>query len=56
VIPGYHCMSADEAVMRQKEGWQFLAIGSELKFMLSATSEVLKKVGAERAAREMAKY
>jgi 4-hydroxy-2-oxoheptanedioate aldolase len=56
VIPGLHCMSADEAVMRQEEGWQFLAIGSELKFMLSATSDVLKKVGAGRPARDMAKY
>ena len=56
VIPGYHCMSAEEAVMRQEEGWQFLAIQSELKFMLSATAEALKKAGGGRAAKDMAKY
>jgi 4-hydroxy-2-oxoheptanedioate aldolase len=49
-------MTADEAVMRAEQGWQFLAIGSELKFMLSGTADVLKKAGAERGNREMAKY
>ena len=56
VIPGYHCMSAEEAVMRQEEGWQFLAIQSELKFMLSATAEALKKAGGGRTAKDMARY
>jgi len=28
VAPGYHCMNADEAVMRIAEGWQFLAIAA----------------------------
>jgi 4-hydroxy-2-oxoheptanedioate aldolase len=56
VAPGYHCMNADEAVMRIEEGWQFLAIGSELKFMMNGTTEVLKKVGANRVSGEMAKY
>ena len=56
VAPGYHCMNADEAVLRLSEGWQFLAIGSELKFMLNGTADVLKKVGAGRAKGEMAKY
>jgi 4-hydroxy-2-oxoheptanedioate aldolase len=56
VTPGYHCMTADEAAMRAEQGWQFLAIGSELKFMLSGTAEVLKKAGAGRGTKEMAKY
>jgi 4-hydroxy-2-oxoheptanedioate aldolase len=56
VAPGYHCMSGEEALMRIEEGWQFLAIGSELKFMLSGTAEVLKKVGTVRKSGEMAKY
>jgi 4-hydroxy-2-oxoheptanedioate aldolase len=56
VAAGYHCMNADEAVMRIEEGWQFLAIGSELKFMMNGTAEVLKKVGAGRGSGEMAKY
>jgi 4-hydroxy-2-oxoheptanedioate aldolase len=56
VAPGYHCMSADEALMRIDQGWQFLAIGSELKFMMSGTAEVVKKVGAGKGVGEMAKY
>jgi 4-hydroxy-2-oxoheptanedioate aldolase len=56
VAPGYHCMSGEEAVMRIEEGWQFLAIGSELKFMMNGTAEVLKKVGTSRGGGEMAKY
>jgi 4-hydroxy-2-oxoheptanedioate aldolase len=56
VIPGYHCMTGDEVAMRLEEGWKFLAIGSELKFMLNGTADVLKKIGAGRPAREMAKY
>ncbi|HYV37089.1 MAG TPA: aldolase/citrate lyase family protein [Gemmataceae bacterium] len=56
VAPGYHCMNPDEALLRLEEGWQFLAIGSELKFMMNGTAEVLKKVGAGRGSGEMAKY
>jgi 4-hydroxy-2-oxoheptanedioate aldolase len=43
-------------LMRIEEGWQFLAIGSELKFMLSAAEAVLKKLGARSGSGEMAKY
>src|SRR5437773_6062819 len=33
VAPGIHCGSAEEANLRIAEGWQFIAIGSELKMM-----------------------
>jgi 4-hydroxy-2-oxoheptanedioate aldolase len=56
VAAGVHCMSGEEAAVRAEEGWQFLAIGSELKFMLSAATEVVKKAGLSRSAGEMAKY
>jgi 4-hydroxy-2-oxoheptanedioate aldolase len=56
VAAGYHCMNAEEILMRIEEGWQFLAIGSELKFMLSAAEAVLKKLGARSGSGEMAKY
>jgi 4-hydroxy-2-oxoheptanedioate aldolase len=56
VAPGYHCMNADEAVMRLEQGWQFLAINSELKFMMDGLGAVLKKVGASRTSADMAKY
>jgi 4-hydroxy-2-oxoheptanedioate aldolase len=56
VAAGYHCMNADEVLMRIEQGWQFLAIGSELKFMLSATADIMKKVGTAVGNSEMAKY
>src|SRR5579862_4902645 len=33
VAAGYHCTTAEEAQHRIEEGWQFLAIASELKMM-----------------------
>jgi 4-hydroxy-2-oxoheptanedioate aldolase len=57
VAPGVHCGSADEANLRIAEGWQFLAIGSELKMMLSgAAAEVNKLTGGAAPKAEMAKY
>jgi 4-hydroxy-2-oxoheptanedioate aldolase len=56
VAPGLHCGSAEEALLRIEEGWQFLAIGSELKMMLTAAGDIVKKIGAGRAGGEMAKY
>src|SRR5262245_64514 len=54
VPAGIHCYSADEANRRIAEGWQFIAIGSELKMMLNgAAAEVEKLGGAEK---ELAKY
>jgi 4-hydroxy-2-oxoheptanedioate aldolase len=55
VAAGLHCTSAEEARHRIEEGWQFIAISSELKFMLDGTSEVLRRLGAG-AKGEMAKY
>ena len=46
IAPGLHCGTPEEALMRAEEGWQFIAIASELRFMLKATSEVVEKLGA----------
>jgi 4-hydroxy-2-oxoheptanedioate aldolase len=55
VAPGIHTFSADEANARIEEGWQFIAISSELKMMLNgAAQEVQKLTGAKKV--EMAKY
>jgi 4-hydroxy-2-oxoheptanedioate aldolase len=55
VPAGLHCGSADEALARIEEGWQFIAITSELKMMLTgAAQEVQKLKGGAKA--EMAKY
>src|SRR5262249_15458464 len=55
VPAGLHCGSAEEALRRIEEGWQFLAIGSELKLMLTAVGDIMKKLGTGRGG-EMAKY
>src|SRR5207253_6253620 len=56
VAPGLHCMSAEEARVRIDEGWQFIAIGSELRMMLDAAGKVVKQLGAAPQGGEMAKY
>jgi 4-hydroxy-2-oxoheptanedioate aldolase len=55
VPAGLHCGSPEEVRMRIEEGWQFLAIASELRMMLDAVSGVMQKLGG-RAKTESAKY
>lgn len=55
VAPGFHCGNAEEVKMRIEQGWQFLAVASELKMMLNGTSEIVQKLGLQRQG-EMAKY
>lgn len=55
VAPGCHCGSAEEARARIEEGWQFLAITSELKMMLDGANSVVRGLGA-KAKGELAKY
>lgn len=56
VAAGYHCTSPEEVLHRIEEGWQFLAIGSELRMMLNGANEIVKRLGIERPKGEMAKY
>jgi 4-hydroxy-2-oxoheptanedioate aldolase len=42
VPAGIHCFSAEEARRRADQGWQFLAINSELRFMLDGAVAALK--------------
>jgi 4-hydroxy-2-oxoheptanedioate aldolase len=56
VAAGVHCGSAEEARLRIEEGWQFLAVGSELRMMLNGANEIVQKLGAGRGKGEMAKY
>jgi len=55
VAAGYHCSTPEEVQMRINDGWQFLAIGSELKMMLTGAGDIIKKLGAGTK-QEMAKY
>jgi 4-hydroxy-2-oxoheptanedioate aldolase len=56
VAPGLHCGTAEEALLRIEEGWQFLAVASELRMMLNGVSEIVQKLGISRPKKEMAKY
>jgi 4-hydroxy-2-oxoheptanedioate aldolase len=55
VAPGLHCTSGEEARHRIEEGWQFVAIASELRLMLNGVNEVLGKLGTRQKG-EIAKY
>lgn len=56
VAAGVHCGSAEEARIRIDEGWQFIAIASELKMMLNGAGAIMAGLGEEKSARELAKY
>ncbi len=56
VAAGIHCFSAAEVNQRAAEGWQFMAINSELKMMLNGAAAELQKIGSVKAPQETAKY
>jgi 4-hydroxy-2-oxoheptanedioate aldolase len=55
VPAGLHCGTAEEARLRIAEGWQFIAIGSELRMLLNAAADVIQRLGGAQKG-EMAKY
>jgi 4-hydroxy-2-oxoheptanedioate aldolase len=55
VAAGIHCIVTEEVPMRIAEGWQFLAIGSELRMMMNGVNDVIDKLGL-KGGKEMAKY
>jgi 4-hydroxy-2-oxoheptanedioate aldolase len=42
--------------MRIEEGWQFIAITSELKMMLDGAAAVLRGLGGDRLSSDLARY
>ena len=56
VPAGLHCGTAAEARHRIEEGWQFLAVASELRMMLDAAGEVVRQLGLQKQKGEAAKY
>jgi 4-hydroxy-2-oxoheptanedioate aldolase len=56
VPAGLHCGTAEEARHRIEEGWQFLAVGSELRMMLDGVNQVSAALGLQRPGGEIAKY
>jgi len=56
VPAGLHCGTAEEVLHRIDEGWQFLAVASELRMMLNGANDIMQKLSGERQKKDMAKY
>ncbi len=53
---GLHVQTPADALRRINEGWQFIAVASELKMMLEGASSIVRQVNPERQAAEIARY
>jgi 4-hydroxy-2-oxoheptanedioate aldolase len=53
---GLHVLTAEDALRRAQQGFQFIAVASELKFMLDASADVLRKINPEKVETDLAKY
>lgn len=49
VAAGIHCFSPESVAERIAQGWQFLALGSDLQLMLNDAERGLKALGLDRA-------
>jgi 4-hydroxy-2-oxoheptanedioate aldolase len=56
VAAGVHVTSVEEARIRLEEGWQFLAVASELKMMLDGAAAIVRGLGLEKSKGDLAKY
>lgn len=52
---GIHTFSLEEAKTRIEEGWQFIAVASELKFMVDGAARIIDGLGL-RTASDLARY
>ena len=55
VAPGIHTFSLEEAKQRIDEGWQFIAVNSELKFMTDGAKRIADGLGLSRGG-DLGKY
>jgi 4-hydroxy-2-oxoheptanedioate aldolase len=53
---GLHVLTAADALRRAREGWQFIAVASELKMMLEGAADLARQVAAQPASDDLAKY
>ncbi len=56
VASGLHVFSIEDAHRRLAEGWQFVAVNSELKFMMQGAADVAGAFAPRPAAGDVAKY
>lgn len=53
---GLHVQSIEDVRRRIEEGWQFIAIGSELKMMVSEAARICQALGLEPERGDLARY
>jgi 4-hydroxy-2-oxoheptanedioate aldolase len=53
---GLHVLTAADALKRASQGWQFIAVGSELKMMLEGAAAIARDVDPRNSAGDLAKY
>ncbi len=53
---GIHTMSAEDAVRREEQGMQFLAIGSDMRFMALAAQQAIEQAKPDLKAQEITRY
>ena len=53
---GLHVSSAADAMKRAAQGFQFIAVGSDLKLMMDGAAELVRGTNPDRAHGEIAKY
>ena len=56
IASGLHVFSIEDAKRRLEEGWRFVAVNSELKFMLTGAGEVAKAFEPGEKTGDVAKY
>jgi 4-hydroxy-2-oxoheptanedioate aldolase len=54
IAAGLHTFSAEEAKIRIAEGWQFIAVSSELKMMVDGAAKIVSSLGGSSG--DLAKY
>jgi 4-hydroxy-2-oxoheptanedioate aldolase len=53
---GLHVQSTDDVQRRIAEGWQFIAIGSELRMMVVGAQDIVNKLNLKQQAGDLARY
>lgn len=53
---GLHVQTIDDVKKRTAEGWQFIAIGSELRMMVVGAQDIVTKLNLKQQAGDLARY
>lgn len=53
---GLHVQTTEAVEQRVAEGWQFIALGSELKMMVNGAQNFVKALNLKKASEDLARY